>query len=167
MRSLPLCANAWSVKGTDAARISWLGSCTPSDSAAPVFRSLVRRRLGMATCSTVRSAAHRPGYLNERVRRPGDMNSRIVSWMPWCGYRRLPHNVNRDIGVPADLKGVGECRRPPVLLKRFQSFRFTVAPRSGPCLEKEDRPVAARCTLGAWVHPWRDFSSSSGGSSPA
>ncbi|MCE2494391.1 MAG: hypothetical protein J4F40_17635 [Alphaproteobacteria bacterium] len=36
------------------------------------------------------------------------MNSRMISWMPWCGYRQLLHNVNRDIRVPADLKGVKE-----------------------------------------------------------
>ena len=45
-------------------------------------------------------------YLNQQMARPGDMNLHIVSWMPWCGYRQLLHNVNRDIKVPADLKGV-------------------------------------------------------------
>ena len=44
-------------------------------------------------------------YLNEQMRRPGDMNLHIVSWMPWCGFRQLLHNRNKDIRVPADLKG--------------------------------------------------------------
>ncbi len=39
------------------------------------------------------------------------MNNRIVSWMPWCGYRQLLRNVDRDIRVPADVKGVKEPSR--------------------------------------------------------
>ena len=44
--------------------------------------------------------------LNRLMRRPGDMNLHIVSWVPFCGYRQILHNVDRDIKVPADLKGV-------------------------------------------------------------
>ena len=44
--------------------------------------------------------------LNRLMRRPGDMNLHIVSWMPWCGYRQLLHNVQRDLKTPSDMKGV-------------------------------------------------------------
>ena len=71
-------------------RIFWLGSCTPSDSAAPAFWSLVRRRSSMATCSTTRFAAHHPGYLNERMRRPTSRTSRSRRRPPAFLKHNLP-----------------------------------------------------------------------------
>ena len=42
--------------------------------------------------------------LNRRAEK--EMNIHVVGWVPFCGYRQVLHNVDRDIKVPGDLKGV-------------------------------------------------------------
>ncbi|MCY4496369.1 MAG: TRAP transporter substrate-binding protein [Rhodospirillaceae bacterium] len=48
------------------------------------------------------------GWLHDELNRRAEkeMNIHIVGWVPFCGYRQVLHNVDRDIKVPGDLRGV-------------------------------------------------------------